>query len=119
MKLQILALSIAALGTACSANAADATTKEQCLACHGPFESLVAKNIQVEADPSPVNPHKYIPHTKEGGMDKIWECTMCHTPHSMPPKKDPNRERANVEACYSCHHQYNFQRCDACHGGKQ
>ena len=38
-------------------------TKEQCLGCHGPFESLRAKNIQAEADPAPVNPHVYIPHT--------------------------------------------------------
>lgn len=94
-------------------------TKEQCLGCHGPFESLRAKNIQVEADPAPVNPHIYIPHTDKGGMDKIWECTMCHTPHAMPPKKTPNREPANVEACYQCHHQYNFKRCDECHGGNK
>ncbi len=94
-------------------------TKEQCLGCHGPFESLRAKNIQAEADPAPVNPHIYIPHTDKGGMDKIWECTMCHTPHAMPPKKDPNREPANVEACYQCHHQYNFKRCDECHGGNK
>ena len=92
-------------------------TKQQCLQCHGPFEALIAKGIAVEADPRPVNPHTFIPHTKTGGMDQIWECTMCHTPHAMPPKKDPNREKATVEACYQCHHQYNFQRCDGCHGG--
>ena len=103
-----------------SASAGAATmTKEQCLGCHGPFESLHAKNIQVEADPKPVNPHVYIPHTKTGGMDKIWECTMCHEPHAMPPKKNPDREHANIEACYQCHHQYNFKRCDECHGGKK
>ena len=93
------------------------TTKQDCLACHGPFDKLISKNIAVEADPKPVNPHTSIPHTKTGKMDQIWECTMCHTPHAMPVKKDPNREKANVEACYQCHHQYNFQRCDACHGG--
>lgn len=91
--------------------------KQQCLTCHGPFDALIAKGISVEADPKPVNPHKYIPHTQKGGMDQIWECTMCHTPHAMPPKKDPNREKANIEACYQCHHQYNFQNCNDCHGG--
>lgn len=100
----------------CSAHAAE-MTKQQCLSCHGPFEALIAKGITVEADPKPVNPHKFIPHTEKGGMDQIWECTMCHTPHSMPPKKDPHREKANVEACYQCHHQYNFQNSNSCHGG--
>lgn len=99
-----------------SAQAA-APGKQECLACHGSFDALIAKGITVEADPKPVNPHKYIPHVEKGGMNEIWECTMCHTPHAMPPKKDPNREKANVEACYQCHHQYNFQKCDDCHGG--
>lgn len=102
-----------------SANAAEQMTKEKCLSCHGPFDKLIAKNIQIEADPSPVNPHLYIPHTKDGAMDKIWECTMCHQAHSIPPKKDPSREKATIEACYQCHHQYNFNRCDSCHGNKQ
>ena len=65
------------------------------------------------------NWESFIPHTDKGDMDKIWECTMCHTPHAMPPKKAPNREPANVEACYQCHHQYNFKRCDECHGGNK
>lgn len=102
---------------ACNLNA-NPMSKEQCLQCHGPFDALIAKNIQEDADPKPVNPHKYIPHGKEGGMDKIWECTMCHVEHSMPPKRDPKRQRATVEACYSCHHQYNFQSCNSCHGKK-
>ena len=115
--LSAAAFAISAALVAASVGAAT-MTKEMCLGCHGPFDKLKAKNVQVEADPKPVNPHTYIPHNGKGGMDQVWECTMCHTPHAMPPKKDPNREPANVEACYQCHHQYNFKRCDECHGGK-
>lgn len=102
---------------AASSGAAD-MTKKDCLQCHGPFDALIAKNIQAEADPAPVNPHRFIPHTKTGGLDKVWECSMCHTPHAMPPKKDPDREKANVEACFQCHHEYNFKSCNECHGKK-
>ncbi len=35
------------------------TTKQDCLACHGPFDKLISKNIAVEADPKPVNPHTF------------------------------------------------------------
>ncbi len=110
-------LAFSLLGLCAAAAFAAGTSKADCLACHGPFDALIAKGITVEADPKPVNPHKYIPHVEKGSMDQIWECTMCHTPHAMPPKKDPNREKANVEACYDCHHQYNFESCNSCHGG--
>lgn len=68
-------------------------TKEQCLSCHGPFESLRAKNIQAEADPAPVNPHVYIPHTDKGGMDKIWEYDVPHAARDAPEKGSKPRTR--------------------------
>lgn len=117
MKITILCAAL--LCFAVPAAYAAGMTKQECLACHGPFEDLIKKGITVEADPKPVNPHTFIPHTEKGGMDQIWECTMCHEPHAIPPKKDPHREKATVEACYQCHHQYNFERCDSCHGGNK
>ncbi|WP_297611890.1 cytochrome c3 family protein [uncultured Sutterella sp.] len=106
-------LALLAFSSGASAFAAETLTKDQCLGCHGSFEALISKNVQVEADPLPINPHTYIPHGEKADQN-IWECTTCHTPHAMPPRKGAKAE-ANVDACYQCHHQYTFEKCSACH----
>ncbi|MDO5531545.1 cytochrome c3 family protein [Sutterella sp.] len=112
MKNAILAAILAAVSF--TANAADAAiSKDMCIACHGSFDSIIEKNVQVDADPAPVNPHKYVPHTDKKA-ENVWECTTCHTPHAMPPQKGAKAE-ANIEQCYSCHHQFTFEKCSSCH----
>lgn len=57
------------------------------MACHGlTFSELVNKNIQVESDTGPVNPHVFLPHNDPNG--EVTECTNCHQVHTMPLLKD-------------------------------
>lgn len=98
------------------AAAAQQVDKQQCLTCHGSFDSIIAKNVQVEADPKPVNPHTYIPHGQKKD-DHVWQCTMCHTPHELPPKPGVKAE-STIEPCFECHHNYSFEPCGACHDNK-
>ncbi|HMK65593.1 MAG TPA: hypothetical protein VK564_07340 [Thermodesulfobacteriota bacterium] len=96
------------------------TSKARCLACHGPYEKLVAKPPFFKGfDPreskiTVVNPHQYWPHedkTEKG----IQECTLCHKPHKENMKAGDSTEKANVERCFGCHHNQTFDRCKACH----
>ncbi len=88
--------------------------KDQCLACHGPFEKVIALNLKFKvSEEETVNPHKYVPHD---GKDAP-ECTECHTPHAIPPPEKAQIIRPNnVDFCYEgCHHMKNFQPCTTCH----
>lgn len=111
-------LLIAAAGIfALSAEAAP-MSKKDCLACHGPYETLVSKNIQVESDSGPVNPHVYLPH-KAGAKGDVPECLGCHMPHQIPPPSGYTEPTASLEGCYGCHHTYEFKPCGGCHESKR
>lgn len=101
----------------CFAGAASADApmkKEMCLQCHGPLENLLKLEPKYETDSGKINPHKYVPHDAADPA-KFPECTTCHTPHAMPPAKGFKDKSANIEYCYSCHHNYTFQKCSECH----
>ena len=108
------AVAAAVIAAAGPASAAD-LKKADCLQCHGPLEKLtqLAPMYQTESG-KVINPHKFIPHDSKDPA-KFPECTTCHTPHPMPPPKGFKDKSANVEMCYSCHHNYTFQKCSACH----
>ncbi len=108
----LCAVTVAMLGLP-AASAAD-MTREQCLQCHGPVGQLAGKDIKFPVDGGTVNPHRFIPHG-ETVVEKFPVCTVCHKPHPMPPPKGFKDKEANVEMCYSCHHQYTFQPCKECH----
>lgn len=91
--------------------------KDDCLKCHGPYEALVGKNVQVESDGGPVNPHVYVPHDA-GAKGEIPECIGCHTPHPLPPPAGYHEPTATIEGCYGCHHTYEFKKCSGCHKSK-
>ena len=91
--------------------------KDDCLKCHGPYEALVGKNVQVESDGGPVNPHVYVPHDA-GAKGDIPECIGCHTPHPLPPPAGYHEPTATIEGCYGCHHTYEFKKCSGCHKSK-
>ncbi|MCI5850758.1 MAG: cytochrome c3 family protein [Sutterellaceae bacterium] len=122
MELAAIAAGLAAaflLGTASSAafaaDGAPAMKKAECLACHGPIEKLTALPPKYDAgDGKLVNPHKFVPHDSKD-LAKFPECTTCHTPHTMPPPKGFHDKNANVETCFSCHHEMNFKKCSECH----
>ena len=84
------------------------------MACHGlTFSELVNKNIQVESDTGLVNQHVFLPHNDPNG--EVTECTNCHQVHTMPPPKGYKDDQASLEACYSCHHNYELKKCSSCH----
>jgi hypothetical protein len=89
--------------------------KEQCLACHGPFEKLVSAPATFKASSDEtVNPHKYVPHDSEDAP----QCSECHVvPHEIPPKDKASVVKPkDVSYCFdSCHHAKNFQPCKNCH----
>ena len=65
------------------------------MACHGlTFSELVNKNIQVESDTGPVNPHVFLPHNDPNG--EVTECTNCHQVHTMPPPKGYKDDQASL-----------------------
>jgi hypothetical protein len=87
--------------------------KDQCLACHGPFDKI-AKDTAGYQTPSgeTVTPHQYVPHDEK---KEIPECTNCHKQHPIPPTEKPARPQA-IDFCYSgCHHAQNLQPCNNCH----
>lgn len=52
------------------------------MACHGlTFSELVNKNIQVESDTGPVNPHVFLPHNDPNGevtdVQTAIKCIQC------------------------------------------
>ena len=107
---------VVSLGAFMSASIAAQTprlTKKDCVMCHGSVQDLIKKNVQAKVDGGTVNPHTYIPHN-EKTEDKFPECTVCHTPHAIPPKKG-DRASANLDTSYECHHNFTFEPCKNCH----
>lgn len=113
--LPVLLLAAAALSLSGASLAAGAPMKkEECLQCHGPMENLLKLEPKYETDSGKINPHKFVPHDSNDPA-KFPECTTCHTPHGMPPAKGFKDQGANIEYCFSCHHNYTFQKCSECH----
>ncbi len=89
-------------------------TQVECLTCHGPFDALMARNVEAEGeDGNTANPHVYVPHDST----TIVECTLCHTPHTLPPQPAElsAMPQPKLETCYECHHVRNFTNCSQCH----
>ena len=101
-------------GLAMPCFAQDANLNAQCLACHGPFESFIAKDVKTETDSGPVKPHVNIPHSSKK-PEEFLPCVECHVPHTLPPPKNYKDTAASVEPCYACHHNYQFKKCSSCH----
>lgn len=93
-------------------------THEDCLKCHGSYEALVKKNVQVNTDSGFVNPHVYLPHNAVG-TGEIPECLGCHSQHALPPPQNYKDSMASMEPCYSCHHNYEFKKCSECHNNSE
>ncbi len=96
-------------------------SSDSCLTCHGPYEKVVKASVNYiipDGSGSTVNPHTTIdmsaskPHTTGKGVP---ECTNCHKPHPQPLTSLTDVPKANVEYCFSCHHQRNFTPCVRCH----
>lgn len=90
-------------------------TKDQCLACHGPFEKVIQGGAKFKiSEEEIINPHKYVPHDSQEAP----ECTECHiVPHAIPLQDKSTVEKPrDVDFCYGgCHHMRNFQPCQTCH----
>lgn len=116
-----LLTALAAISLCAAASAAP--KPEECLKCHGgTLESLAAQTKNYKAPSGEtVNPHVYIdklaanPHKSK----VLPDCLKCHTDHGIPPDKSKIKP-ANVDYCYGCHHQENFQKCSSsgCHEGR-
>jgi hypothetical protein len=90
-----------------------------CLGCHGPYEKVVkASEGYALPDGTKVNPHTSMdpaatkPHPYE---KRIFECTNCHQMHPLPVASAKDVPKPNVEFCFSCHHERNFDACSKCH----
>jgi hypothetical protein len=90
-----------------------------CLGCHGPYEKVVkASEGYVLPDGTKINPHTSMdpgatkPHPYE---KRIFECANCHTMHPLPVASVKDVPKPNVEFCFSCHHERNFDACSKCH----
>ncbi len=107
----------AALAVCILSSPAGAVTKdtEQCLACHGPYDALVKKDVRTPADPGPINPHVYVPH--QGGKE-YFDCLICHSRHEVPPPKGWKDETVTLDACSGCHHTQTYEKCAKCHDQK-
>lgn len=96
-------------------------SSDSCLSCHGPYDKVVKASANYtiqDGSGSTVNPHTRIdmsaakPHASGKG---VVECTSCHKPHPQPLASLKDVPKANVEYCFSCHHQRNFTPCSQCH----
>jgi hypothetical protein len=103
-----------ALATQEAKQPASKVTKEQCLACHGPYEKIAkaTENFKTPNEET-TTPHKYIPHDSTD----IPECTECHIAHTIPLQdKSTVVKPKDLGFCYdSCHHMKNLQPCKSCH----
>ena len=108
------------LGTGFASNkAAKPATKppeaasENCLNCHGPFDTLASQTGNyVMPSGEKTTPHRYVPHDGT----KVPNCSICHMAHGLPFKKNDKAPKANVDFCYAnCHHTSNFRSCKDCH----
>jgi hypothetical protein len=95
-------------------------TSAECLACHGPFEKVVAASTKYIAESGEnANPHTTVdetqlkPHSTGKG---IIECSKCHKPHPQPVASAKDVPPANTDYCYfQCHHRGNLSPCTSCH----
>lgn len=103
-----------ATGAAAQDSAKKEESKPKCLACHGPFDKIIAATADYTATSGEkTSPHKYIPHADK---KDIPECTECHTPHPVPIQDKAAVVKPNIDFCYtSCHHAQNLQPCSNCH----
>ncbi len=94
-----------------------ASSKDACLACHGPYDKLAAATAgYVAPGGGKITPHRYVPHeTKEA--KGIPECGNCHQPHPLPPAASTSATaKPDVQWCFAnCHHENNFESCKKCH----
>ena len=90
-----------------------AAASENCLNCHGPFDTLASQTGDyVMPSGEKTTPHRYVPHDSK----KVPSCTSCHVRHDLPFKKNDKAAKANVDFCYAnCHHTSNFKACKECH----
>ncbi len=104
-----------------SSTAAPNVSSDSCLRCHGPYEKVVQASANYaiqDGSGSKVNPHTVIDisSSKRHNTGKgVPECSNCHKPHPLPLASSKDVPEANVEFCYSCHHQRNFIPCSQCH----
>ena len=98
---------------------APASAAATCLGCHGPYEKVVkASENYAPPDGTKVNPHTSMdpkatkPHPYE---KRVFECTNCHKMHALPVASAKDVPKPNVEFCFSCHHERNFEVCSKCH----
>lgn len=103
--------------------AADAgnVTADQCLQCHGPYDTLRAQTKDWKDEfGDQIQPHQYMdpdnamPHE---GKKLAPDCKACHGVHALPPKKGEKKKEPTFSSCYGCHHMENFQKCSSsgCH----
>jgi len=92
------------------------SSKDACLACHGPFDKLVTASANyVWPNGDKQSPHRYVPHASTNAKD-IPECTNCHKPHPVPPTASDIAAMAKPDPswCFGCHHTGTLQ-CGTCH----
>jgi len=84
---------------------------------HAQAAPLSLLELRPTTEPAPgekINPHCYVPHDRK--LDKnIPACTNCHKPHPNPITSKKEVIKPNVDWCYKCHHNNDFQPCGACH----
>ena len=91
-----------------------------CLACHGPYEKIVAASASYKTEKGEsVNPHttsdgtKLRPHASGKG---VIDCSKCHRTHPLPFVSVKDVPTPNTNYCFLfCHHQDNFSPCSECH----
>ena len=94
-----------------TASLAAGSSKDVCLACHGPFDKLVSVTSNyVFPSGEKTSPHRYLPHNSQD----IPECSICHKPHPLPLTSTEGLPKANGEWCYECHHK-RVLKCGTCH----
>jgi hypothetical protein len=97
--------------TATTASTAAGSSKNACLGCHGPFDKLTSATANYTFSLGErTSPHRYVPHNSKD----IPECSECHKPHPLPLTSKEGLPKANVESCYTCHHEKVLQ-CGTCH----
>jgi predicted CXXCH cytochrome family protein len=97
--------------------AAAPAAKAACLACHGPYEKIIAKTadymMQSGEQEIKSNPHRYVPHDSKDIKD-IPECSYCHEPHPVPLAAKEGLPKPKATWCYGCHHA-KVLACGTCH----
>ena len=92
----------------------------QCLACHGPFEKIVAGSVSHLTDRGDkINPHTTVDETQlkvHKSAKGMIECANCHKPHPPTATSAKDVPEPNMDMCYiQCHHRGNFTPCASCH----